>query len=75
MHNDGIALPAGQGTLIAPACVLGYTPAEVAAILGKHPNTIYEWIEAGVLKSRRIKRDHYIPVAEVRALLDDGAVA
>jgi hypothetical protein len=72
---DGTTLPADQGTLPRPASLLGYTPAEVAAIVGKNKNTIYLWIKAGVLKSRRINRVHYIPAAEVRALLDDGAVA
>jgi Helix-turn-helix domain len=72
---EGSTMPAGQGTLPRPASRLGYTPAEVATIVGKHQNTIYLWLKAGVLKSRRINRDHYIPVAEVVALLDEGAVA
>ena len=67
--------PGAQSAMQGPASRLGYTPAEVAAIVGKHQNTIYLWLKAGVLKSRRINRDHYIPVAEVIALLDEGAVA
>src|SRR5258705_373174 len=69
---EAATVPTDQGTLPRPASRLGYSPAEVAAIVDKHPNTIYDWLKAGVIKSRRINRAHYIPVAEVRALLDDG---
>ena len=75
MQVNGSTLPSEQDSLPRPGCRLGYTPAEVASIFGKHPNTIYVWIKSGVIGSRRINRVHYIPVAEVRALLDEGAVA
>jgi hypothetical protein len=72
---NATTLPSEQDPLPRPASRLGYSPAEVAAIVDKHPNTIYDWLKAGVIKSRRINRAHYIPVAEVHALLDEGAVA
>lgn len=75
MQLNGSTRPAEQGALPRPASRLGYSPAEVAAIVGKHQNTIYVWLKAGVLKSRRINQAHYIPVAEVCALLDEGAIA
>jgi predicted DNA-binding transcriptional regulator AlpA len=41
-HRDATSSrPAGEGSRIA------YTVAEVAAMLGKHPNTIYEWVQRG----------------------------
>jgi excisionase family DNA binding protein len=67
-------LPTGEGSLPGPASPLGYSAAEVAALVGKHQNTIYEWLKAGVLRSRRIKGVHYISPATVHALFDDGAL-
>jgi hypothetical protein len=51
MQHDSTSLPAGQA-IAAPAppkSPLGYTVAEVAEILGKHPNTIYAWPHDGPL--------------------------
>jgi excisionase family DNA binding protein len=35
--------------------------AEVAALLGKHSNTVYGWVRSGVLPSERIGNTIYIP--------------
>ena len=31
---------------------IAYTVAEVAALLGKHPNTVYGWVQRGALPVR-----------------------
>ena len=44
MHAQGTAVPSGQGTAqfgSARTDRIAYTVAEVAALLGKHSNTIY----------------------------------
>ena len=44
MHAQGTAMPSGQGTAQVGSARTGriaYTVAEVAALLGKHSNTIY----------------------------------
>ncbi len=74
MQHDSTSLPAGQA-IAAPAppkSPLGYTVAEVAEILGKHPNTIYTWLHDGPLADakRQIGGTFYIPRRAVRALLD-----
>jgi excisionase family DNA binding protein len=65
MQHKGTALPAGQGiTRHDPAGESGriaYTVAEVATLLGKHPNTIYGWAKTGALPSERIGNTIYIP--------------
>jgi hypothetical protein len=74
MQVDGTTVPEerASSSLPRPKSPLGYTPAEVAEILGKHRNTIYAWINADdpVLTSRKINGEHYIPVREVHELLD-----
>ena len=40
---------------------IAYTVAEVAALLGKHINTVYGWVRAGALPSERIGNTIYIP--------------
>jgi excisionase family DNA binding protein len=74
MQQNTTSLPAGQA-MAAPAppkSPLGYTVAEVAKILGKHPNTIYAWLHAGPLADakRQIGGAFYIPRRALRALLD-----
>jgi hypothetical protein len=73
MLRDGIALPVGQ-TLTAcppPRSRLGYTVAEVAAIISKHPNTVYLWIRRGELKARRIGNAFYTSPRALALLLDE----
>jgi excisionase family DNA binding protein len=50
------ARPAGESDRIA------YTVAEVAALLNKHPNTVYEWVRKGSLPSERVGGTIFIPV-------------
>jgi excisionase family DNA binding protein len=40
---------------------IAYTVAEVAKLLGKHSNTIYEWVGRGALPSEKIGGTIYIP--------------
>ena len=47
--------PAGDRGRIA------YTVAEVAAMLGKHPNTIYEWVQRGALPAEKLGGTIYVP--------------
>jgi excisionase family DNA binding protein len=66
MHAQGTAVPAAPGAArpipageqrrIAP-----YTVAEVATLLNKHPNTIYEWVRKGSLPSERVGGTIFIP--------------
>ena len=56
VHPDATeARPAGERDRIA------YTVAEVAALLGKHSNTVYGWVRSGALPSERIGNTIYIP--------------
>jgi excisionase family DNA binding protein len=50
------ARPVGEGERIA------YTVAEVAVLLRKHPNTVYEWVRKGSLPSERVGGTIFIPV-------------
>jgi len=73
MHNNATTLPSGQAmTVVAPKNPMGYNVAEVAKILGKHPNTIYAWTRPGcpLADARQIGSTFYIPRRAVRALLD-----
>jgi excisionase family DNA binding protein len=55
-HHDPTNLqPTGERSRIA------YTVAEVAAMLGKHPNTIYEWVQRGVLPAEKLGGTIYVP--------------
>jgi excisionase family DNA binding protein len=57
VHPDATgAKPAGERDRIA------YTVAEVAALLHKHPNTVYEWVRKGSLPSERVGGTIFIPV-------------
>jgi excisionase family DNA binding protein len=48
--------PAGERDRIA------YTVAEIATLLHKHPNTVYEWVRKGSLPSERVGGTIFIPV-------------
>jgi excisionase family DNA binding protein len=65
MPAQPTALPARQDpTSHDPAPESGriaYTVAEVAQLLGKHVNTVYDWVKAGALPSERIGGSIYIP--------------
>ncbi len=82
MHAQDTALPQGQSTARrGPAGAGGdrdriaYTVAEVAQLLGKHPNTVYGWVEASKLPSKRIGNTIYIPKWAFADLLDPSASA
>jgi excisionase family DNA binding protein len=57
VHPDATgAQPVGENDRIV------YTVAEVAALLHKHPNTVYEWVRKGSLPSERVGGTIFIPV-------------
>jgi excisionase family DNA binding protein len=63
-HSDSTDLqPTAEGGRIA------YTVAEVAAMLGKHPNTIYEWVQRGALPAEKLGGTIYIPKWALARLL------
>ncbi len=64
MQADGIALPVGQGTSEhgrPRRSQIAYTVAEFAALLGKHPHTVYDWIRKGQVPYERIGNTYFIP--------------
>jgi excisionase family DNA binding protein len=64
MHAQSTAVPSGQGTAgfgTTSVDRIAYTVAEVAALLGKHINTVYGWVRSGALPSERIGNTIYIP--------------
>ena len=79
MHVQGTALPEGQGAATRDSAGetgrIAYTVAEVAQLLGKHPNTVYGWVDKGALPSKRIGGTIYIPKAALADLLDPVASA
>ena len=67
-HRDTTSSrPAGEGGRIA------YTVAEVAAMLGKHPNTIYEWVQRGALPAEKLGGTIYIPKWALARLISPAA--
>ena len=67
-HRDSSSSrPAGQRSRIA------YTVAEVAAMLGKHPNTIYEWVQRGALPAEKLGGTIYVPKWALARLLSPAA--
>jgi excisionase family DNA binding protein len=76
MHAQGTAMPSGQGTAqfgSARTDRIAYTVAEVAALLGKHSNTVYGWVRSGALPSERIGNTIYIPKWALARLLSPAA--
>ena len=68
VHPDSPDLqPTGERGRIA------YTVAEVAAMLGKHPNTIYEWVQRGALPAEKLGGTIYIPKWALARLLSPAA--
>jgi excisionase family DNA binding protein len=64
MHAQGTALPAGQGVSRRDQAddePIAYTVAKFARLLGKHPNTVYLWVEKGEVPHKRIGGTIYIP--------------
>jgi excisionase family DNA binding protein len=64
MPHQGTALPAGQGTSRRDQAEdepIAYTVAKFARLLGKHPNTVYVWVEKGEVPHERIGGTIYIP--------------
>jgi excisionase family DNA binding protein len=67
-HRDSTSSrPAGEGSRIA------YTVAEVAAMLGKHPNTIYEWVQRGALPAEKLGGTIYVPKWALARLISPAA--
>jgi excisionase family DNA binding protein len=52
---------------------IAYTVAEVAAMLGKHPNTIYEWVQRGALPAEKLGGTIYIPKWALARLISPAA--
>jgi excisionase family DNA binding protein len=52
---------------------VAYTVAEVAAMLGKHPNTIYEWVQRGALPAEKLGGTIYVPKWALARLLSPAA--
>jgi excisionase family DNA binding protein len=76
MHDKGTALPTGQGTsgsVRARRSQVAYTVAEFAALLGKHPNTVYDWIRKGLVPYERIGSSYFIPERALGCLRDPAA--
>jgi hypothetical protein len=72
MLRDGTALSTAQPPRYPPpASRLGYTPAEVAGLLGKHPKTVRDWCKRGLLASKRLGHTIYIPPRVLAGLLDE----
>jgi excisionase family DNA binding protein len=64
MHAQGTALPTGQGISRRDQAKdepIAYTVAKFARLLGKHPNTVYDWVAKGELPHERIGGTIYIP--------------
>jgi len=75
MHGQSTAVPSGQGTAgfgSARVDRIAYTVAEVAALLGKHINTIY-WVQRGSLPAERIGGTIYIPKWALARLVSPDA--
>jgi excisionase family DNA binding protein len=73
MHDKGTALPAGQGrSSRGPAGTprIAYTVAEFAELLGKHPNTVYDWIRKRQIPYERIGNSYFIPEHALGCLRD-----
>ncbi len=76
MHDKGTALPAGQGISSrgrTRRSQVAYTVAEFAELLGKHPNTVYEWIRKGQIPFERIGNSYFIPEHALGRLLSPAA--
>ena len=52
---------------------IAYTVAEVAAMLGKHPNTIYDWVQRGALPAEKLGGTIYIPKWALARLISPAA--
>jgi excisionase family DNA binding protein len=52
---------------------IAYTVAEVAALLGKHINTVYGWVRTGALPSERLGGTIYIPKWALARLISPDA--
>jgi excisionase family DNA binding protein len=63
MPHQGTALPNGQGASKRDQAQepIAYTVAKFARLLGKHPNTVYEWVKNGKVPHERIGDTIYIP--------------
>jgi excisionase family DNA binding protein len=63
MPDQSTALPNGQGASRRDQAQepIAYTVAKFARLLGKHPNTVYLWVESGKVPHERIGDTIYIP--------------
>ncbi len=63
MPDQGTALPTGQGVSKRDQAEepIAFTVVKFARLLGKHPNTVYEWVKSGKVPHERIGDTIYIP--------------
>jgi excisionase family DNA binding protein len=64
MQHQGTALPAEQGVSRRDQAEdepIAYTVAKFARLLGKHPNTVYEWVAKGEVPHQKLGGTIYIP--------------
>jgi excisionase family DNA binding protein len=67
-HPDSTSIqPTAERSRIA------YTVAEVAAMLGKHPNTIYEWVQRSALPAEKLGGTIYVPKWALARLISPAA--
>ena len=77
MPDKGTALPSGQGQPVRKLSEQDspYTVAEVAKILRKRPDTIYDWIRNGELPATQYGGTYYIPSWVLAPLLPPATPA
>jgi excisionase family DNA binding protein len=63
MPDQRTALPAEQGIARRDPAEepIAYTVADFARLLGKHPNTVYVWVDKGEVPHERIGGTIFIP--------------
>ena len=64
MPDQGTALPNGQGPSRRDQAQdepIAFTVVKFARLLGKHPNTVYDWVAKGQVPHERIGNTIYIP--------------
>jgi excisionase family DNA binding protein len=62
--------PARRAGHIRSGSPVAFTVAEFAALLGKHPNTVYDWLRKGQVPFERIGNSYFIPERALGRLRD-----